>query len=194
MTFEEAISAPGPGTFQVWGSQVKNGKRGVMIYRLGHDGANLLARQMVPEGQCEALRADLEARGMAVAETDFHCDFIWIRTSDGIEVYGEKRRVFVAGGGSATLIDGRTVARGEIARVIAYAEDDFVDRGIKAILASGDEVDLVTELSMSASGDPSYSRNELLMETEWCATIGHAIARWAGKELENQILFPRPGS
>jgi len=35
---------------------------------------------------------------------------------------------------------------------------------------------IVTEASSAAMGDPTYSRNELLMETAWAGTIGHAIA------------------
>ena len=190
MTFEEAVAAPGPGKFQLSSSHVKDGQRVVMIYSLDNDGWNRVAYRKVPENEHDALVADLQARGFPVAETDSHCDFVWVRNPERIAVYNAERKAFEATGDRATLVDGRVIARDDIARVIAYAAPDYVDRGIKAILRSGEEVDLVTELSMSAMGDDVYNRNDLLMSTEWCATLGKAIAKWAGTELENQILFP----
>jgi hypothetical protein len=186
MTFEEAVVAPGR-KFHISGTQVKDGKRVLMIFSLGSDGAKQLAARQVPEGEHDALVADLKARGLAVAETDFHCDFVWARNGDGIEVYDSKRKVLDASGDSATLGDGSVVARTDFARVIAFAADDYIHRGIKAELRSGKEVELVTELSLSASGDPTYSRNELLFETGWCSTLGTAIATWARTGFEDRI-------
>jgi hypothetical protein len=186
MTFEEALAAPGRKV-QVSGTQVKDGKRVMMIYSLGSDGARQLAYRWVAEGEHDAQVEDLKARGFPVAEFDFHCDFVWIRKTDGVEVYDSKRKVFDAAGDRATLVDGGAVARADIARVIAFAEDDYVHRGVKATLRSGDEVDLVTELSMSAAGDPVYTRNELLLETGWCSRLGVEIATWAGTGFEDRI-------
>lgn len=186
MTFEESIAAPGR-KFQVSGTQVKDGKRALMIFSLASDGAKQLAARQVPEGEHDAVVTDLKARGLAVAETDFHCDFVWARNPDGIEVYDSKRKVLDAVGDCATLVDGSVVARTDIARVIAFASDDYIHRGIKAALRSGKEVELVTEVSLSATGDPTYSRNELLFETGWCSTLGTSIATWAGTAFEDRI-------
>jgi len=119
MTFEEAVAAPG-SKFQVSGAEVKDGKRVLMIYSLGDSGAKQLAWRQVPEDQHNAVVADLSTRGIAVAETDFFCDFVWVRNGDGIEVYDSKSNVLDAVGDRATLGDGRVVPRSDIASVIAF--------------------------------------------------------------------------
>ena len=186
MTFEEAVATPGR-KLQVSGTQVKDGLRWVMIFRLGDDGAKQLASRKVPEGEHVAFVADLKARGLEIGETEFSCDFVWASNADGVEVYDSKRNVFVAAGDRATLVDGSVVARADLARVFTYASDDYIHRGVKAELRSGKEVELVPELSLSAMSDPAYTRNEQLMETGWASTIGVAIAKWAGTDFEDRI-------
>lgn len=77
------------------------------------------------------------------------------------------------------------IVRSDIANVIAYATDDYVKRGVKVVLRSGQEVDFVVDYR--AVEGYQYSRNDLLWETVWCAQIGHAIARWAGTGCENLV-------
>lgn len=166
---------------------MRDGKRVVMIFCLAEDGAKQLAARQVPEVEHDALVADLKVRGLEVAETDFHCDFVWARNADGIEVYDSKRKVLDAVGDRATLVDGDVVARADFARVITYASDDYIHRGVKAELRSGKEVELVPEISLSAMSDPAYTRNELLMETGWTSTLGVAIATWAGTGFDDRI-------
>lgn len=186
MEFEQALAAPGR-KFQVAGAEVKDGKRVLMLYALDANGAKQLAWRQVPEQEMSATVSDLTARGIAVAESDFFCDFVWIRNGNGVEVYDSKSRVLEAIGDRAALGDGRVIPRGEIALVIAFAASDYVYRGVKAKLKSGQEVPLVTEASGSAMGDPTYSRNELLFETGWATTLAGAIATWAGTGFEDQI-------
>jgi len=186
MEFEEAVAAPGRKV-QTAGKQVKDGQRWQMIYSLAADGAKKLASRRVPVGDFDAAVAALSAQGIAVAETDFESPFVWVRNPGGIEVYDEEHKVLDANGDRATLVDGAVVARSEIARVFTFASKDYVHRGVKAALQSGKEVDLVAEISMSAMGDPTYTRNELLSETVWCSTLAAAIAEWAGTGFENLI-------
>ena len=186
MTFDEAIAAPGRKV-QLSADEVKDGQRVVMIYSVGDQGANRLAWRRVPEAEHGAVVADLTSRGIAVAEFDFYTTLVWITKGDGLEVYDNRCRVLEAVGDRATLEDGRVIARADIERVFAFANDDYVFRGVKAKLRSGLEVPLATEASGGAMGDPTYSRNELLMETGWASTIGKVLARWAGTTFENLI-------
>jgi hypothetical protein len=186
MTFDEAIATKGR-KFQAWGGEVKDGKRAAMIYRLDPDGALQLAWKHIPEDEHEAVVADLLARGIALAAFDFFGNLLWIPKGDGIEVYSSRRLVLTAADGHATLEDGRVVSRADIVKVIAFADPDYVYRGVKAALKSGKQVPLVTMVSGAAEGDPTYSRNELLQETGWAITLGTLIAAWAGAPFEDLI-------
>lgn len=166
---------------------MKDGKRVAMIYRLGEGGAEQLAWRQVPEEERSAVMSDLDARGIAEAGYDFFSGFVWVVIDAGIEVYHREGRVLEATGDRATVADGRVIPRSEIARVIAFADDDYVYRGVKAALRCGQEIALVAEASGAAMSDPTYSRNELLMETGWAGMIGHAIASWAGVRFEDRI-------
>lgn len=190
VTFDEAVSVPA-GKVQVPDGEGRNGKRTLIIYGLSSDGAKQLAYRHLSEAEHDALVADLEAGGLAVAESDSACDFIWVRNGNGIEVYDSKCKVLDVVGDRATFADGRVVVRADVAHVIAFATDNGVHRGVKAVLRSGKEIELVTDVSMAAyaneMGDPTYSRNELLCETVWCSTLGAAIATWAGTGFEDRI-------
>ncbi len=190
IAFDDAAAAPGRKGLVVDDEQ-KEGQRWLMIHRLGEDGAKQLAARRVPVGEVEARTAELVARGLVVAYTEEDCAIVWTRDGDRIEVYDERRKLLDAGPEGATLAGGRVVARADVARVIAYASADMSDRGIKAVLRSGEEVDLVYEYSLTAAanaeGWPVYSRNELLCETVWCSTLGHVLAAWANAAFENQV-------
>lgn len=190
VTFDEAVAVT-VGKVQVPDEEGRNGRRTLLIYSLSSEGAKRLAYRYLSEAEQDALVADLKSRGLAVAESDSSCDFVWVRNGNGIEVYDSKCKVLEAVGDRAMLADRRVVERADVARVIAFAGDDMVHRGVKATLRSGKEVDLVTDISMAAhanaEGWPTYSRNELICETGWCSTIGAAVAAWAGTGFENLI-------
>lgn len=185
MTFEEALAAPG---LKVQASRDGDeGQRVVNIYSLGDSGAKLLAAKEVPVAAHDALVADLRSRGCEVAETELTTNVVWVVKADGVEVYGKRRKQMSAAGDRATLEDGRIVERSEIARVFSWASEDYAHRGIQAELRSGEEIELVTEISLAATGDPTYNRNDLLFDTGWCTTLGRLIANWAGVSYENKI-------
>ncbi len=186
MTFEDAVTAPGR-IVQVWGNDVIDGNRIQMIYRLSDDGAKQLAWRAVPAEQRDALAEELSARGIPIAEKEAGCFFVWIITNVGVEVYSRNSKFLDATGARAEVEDGRTIQRADIARIVAFADDHNVLRGVKAVLQSGEEIPMVTETSFAAEAGAGYNRNDLLMETGWTVTLGVAIAAWAGTSFDNQI-------
>lgn len=190
IAFDDAVAAPGRNAV-VAADEIADGERWMMIYRLGADGAKQAAARRVPVGEVDARIAELVARGLVVARTEEYCAIVWICDGDRIEVYDDSSKLFDAGPERAALAGGRVVARADVARVIAYASDDMSDRGIKAALRSGGEVDLVYDYSLAAAanaeGWPVYSRNELICETVWCSTLGRVIAAWASAPFEDLI-------
>ncbi|MCC6997778.1 MAG: hypothetical protein IT370_24385 [Deltaproteobacteria bacterium] len=186
LAFDQALAAPGRKV-HVSGTRERDGTRDLTIYGLSGAGARPLATRWVLDPEHAAQTADLTARGVTRAETDAPSDFIWVLSADGLEVYDHKHLVLTAANDRVTQEDGRTIARADLARVIAFASDDYVHRGIKAVLSSGEEVDLVTDASLAAMSGIGYSRNDLLFDTGWCSKLGVALARWAGAEFDDQI-------
>ncbi|MBA3458721.1 MAG: hypothetical protein H0T46_02085 [Deltaproteobacteria bacterium] len=143
--------------------------------------------KVVPVAELDAFVADLKARGCELADTEFLTTIVWLVNADGVEVYDDSRKQLHALGARATLVDGRVVERSDIASVFSWASDRYTHRGIKAALRSGEEVELVTEISFAATGDPTYNRNDLLFDSGWCTTLGRALATWAGTTYEDKI-------
>ncbi|MBA3460764.1 MAG: hypothetical protein H0T46_12425 [Deltaproteobacteria bacterium] len=185
MTLEEALAAPGRKV-QISGKELRPDGRALLIYSVGDDGAKQLARTRLPEAEHEAKVAELKAQGVGIAETDFKSGVFWVRTDDGVEVYDDKRKLFEAAGEQATLAGGKVLSRADVALVFSYAEG-YEDRGVKAALASGEQIDLAYAFDLSAEEDPTYNRNNLISDTTWCSAVGQAIARWAGVPFENRI-------
>lgn len=185
MTVEEALAEPGR-KLQSSGEE-NEGKRVVTIYSAGSTGAKPLATTLVPVAEHDALVASLKARGCELAETEFLTKIVWVTNAGSVEVFDRRRKQFETAGDRATGVDGDIVERSNVAQVVTWASDDYAHRGIKAVLRSGDEVELVTEISLAATGDPTYNRNDLLFDSGWCTTLGRAIASWAGTTFENKI-------
>jgi hypothetical protein len=186
MTFDDALGGPGP-LLAAWNLTPWKGTRTLTLFSLADDRAAALAHLAAPVGQEDAVAAPLRARGLAIGEFDGACELVWLREGDGVTVWGPHWRVLHASGDTLTLSDGRTLARGELERIYSCASDDYVTRGVRARLRSGEEVELVREVSASAAADPTYSRNELLYETEWAGAIAAAVAAWAGVPHANLI-------
>lgn len=186
MTFEEALGHPGP-LLAAWDLTPVRGERTLSLYSLADDRATVLAHDSAPVGEEDAASAPLRARGIPIGECDRGCEFVWISDAKGVVVWGPHWRVLDARGATLSLADGRTLSPDEIERVFAYASDDYIERGVAARLNSGDEVSLVRDISASAAADPTYSRNELLYDTEWAGSIARTVASWAGVPYENRI-------
>jgi hypothetical protein len=185
MTLDEALEHPGP-LLGAWDVTPFKGERTLTLFSLADGGAVALAHGSAPAGR-DAAAAPLRARGIPIGACDRACDFVWVSDAGGITVWGPHRRVLQATGDTLALADGRTLARGELERVYAWAHDDYVARGVRARLRSGEEVALVLDVSAVAAADPTYSRNELLYDTEWAGAIAAAVAAWAGVPYENRI-------
>jgi hypothetical protein len=184
MTIEEALATPGR-IVEVWDNEVIDGKVMQIIYRLAEDGAKSLASRGV-EATDRTIRSK-SGTSIEIAHSDNYCDFVWVSSPNRVEVYDSHSKVLDAAGAHAKLADGNFVSRTDIAVVFAFATSNYVCRGVKAVLKSGQEITLLIEASASAMGDPTYSRNELLVETGWAPTIAAAIAKWAGASCENRI-------
>jgi hypothetical protein len=186
MTFDEAVEHPGP-LLAAWELTVRKGERTLTLFSLAEDRARALAHRGARAGEEDAAVAPLHARGIPIGACDGFCDFAWLDAADGITVWRPDRRVLQASGDTLALADGRRFARTELERVYAWADDDYLERGVRARLRCGEEVTLARDVSAVAAANPTYSRNELLYEAEWAGAIAAAVAAWAGIPYENRI-------
>ncbi|HEU0301097.1 MAG TPA: hypothetical protein VFR37_16655 [Longimicrobium sp.] len=186
MTFDDALDHPGR-LLAAWDLTAVRGRRTLTLFSLDDDRALALASRTVAMGEEDAATEPLRGRGIAVGECDGGCDFVWAKEADGVTVWGPHWRVLQASGDTLVLADGRTLTRSELARIQSYATSDYIERGVRAWLRSGEAVSLVREVSAAAAADPTYSRNELLYDTEWAGAIAAAVAAWAGVPWEDLI-------
>ena len=183
---EPFLDAPAP-LLAAWNLTPWKGERTLTLFSLAEDRAVALAYASALLGEEEALAALLRARRIPIGSCDSWCDFVWLVEADRVAVWGPHWHVLEASGDTLTLADGRTLARAELERVYAYASDDYIERGVRTRLRSGEEVPLVWDVSAAAAADPTYGRNELLYETGWAGAIAAAVAAWAGVPYENRI-------
>ena len=138
----------------------------------------------------EALEKDtpkLLAWDVKLAANDGHQPFVWATQASTVTVWSEEERVLLAQGDTLAFTYDRTIARSDIKLVLGYVDEDYVDRGLKVRRADGGLTTVLFDLSTAASANPTYSRNEMLMDTEWIGIIGRAVAGWAGVAYRTQI-------
>lgn len=184
-TFERAVGDPQP-KIAAWDLNVRDGRRALSIFSLAAGGAKQVAWREVAEGAEAPLTEELRARGLDVGGYDYFGPFVWHVAPDRVRVWDKDALVLTAEGDTLTSYN-RPIARAELTSFIAYAADDYVDRGVKVGRADGRRTTVLYEISLSAQADPTYSRNELLMSTAWCNTVAHALAEWAGVAYVDEI-------
>jgi hypothetical protein len=186
MTFDEALDHPGP-LLGAWDLTTWKGERTLTLFSLVDGRALALAHRGVSVDDEDAATASLHARGIDVGEYDSRCEFVWLSGTGRVTVWAPHGRVLHASGGTITLANGRTLDRAKLERMQAYASDDYLQRGVRARLRSGEDVELVREVSAVTAADPTYSRNDLLYDTAWAGAIAAAVAAWAGVPHDNLI-------
>jgi len=183
--FDDALSAPGP--LVLAGRTIpKDGLRLLSVFSLADGGARQISWRDFPEGDVASISAEHRAAGRSVGEYDDNCDYIWL-ADDGVTVWSSEELILDARGDTLRVEHGREFGRDEVRAFIAFASEDYLDRGVKALLTDGSEVDVYFERSWTAMGDPTYSRNELLFDAAWATDVAAALATWADARYEDRI-------
>jgi len=177
--FDDALNAAAPKLL-AWDLNTREGQRTLSIFDLASGGARQVAWRRHPLEEVERVSEALRAQGHTVGSYDGHQPFVWSVTPDAVTVWSEEDRVLHAQGDTLAFTYDRTIERGEITAFVGYVEDDYVDRGVKVRRPDGRLTTVLFDLSTAASANPTYNRNDMLMDTEWIGAIGAALARWAG--------------
>ena len=182
-SFEEAVTRP--AIVAAW-DLTDGPERTISVFDLSK-GARQIAWRSVLASSVAQVTAELEARGVRVGAHDGHQPFVWHVTRDAITVWGADGVALEAQSGVVTDAIGRALTVAEIAAFVGYLESDYVDRGVKAERPDGTRVTVLYDLSMAASGNPTYSRNDALLDTGWIHAVGAALAAWAGVPFRDEI-------
>ncbi len=182
---DRALAAPHP-KFAAWDVNQRDGLRPLSVFSLADGGARQVARRDVPIGDAKALTSELLARGVEVGTYDSYGPFVWHVGDGRVRVWDMSSLVLVAEGDRLTSY-GRALDRADFVAYVAYAADDYVDRGVKAERRDGRRTTVLYGLCAAAQADPCYGRDELLMSTEWCNDVAAALAGWAGARYVDEI-------
>ncbi len=137
-----------------------------------------MACRQYAEEKCEAVSNDFISRGFMLGGYDsLGALFVWVAKPDEVVVWDQSMQLVNAKNGIIRFFPDRTLAVETIEAFVAYADDNYIDRGVNARLKSGQEVNVLYHLSMGAS-NPTYNRNDLLMDSAWCDIIARALADW----------------
>ncbi len=169
--------------------QASSGDRALACFDLRGGGARMLDAIYVPDADRETVSDHYRARGYQVGQYDsLGAPLVWYSDDDIVTVYDRGERLLDARDGVLRYPYDKSVAAAEVSGFVTYIDSDYVDRGIKAILHAGPPVTVLFDLSSAAMGDPTYGRNQMLMDTEWCIVIARALANWAGVTAKGTIL------
>lgn len=138
------------------------------------DGARVVGREPVPdEARWERL-ADLARRGFHLGATA--AGFVWCAEAERI-VVADDRRIWVSGDREILRLAEASVRWDDVRTVVAFVSDDYVDRGVKVVLADGKEVVLAMQHDRVAKMDPTYGANEFMTsDAMWCVHCARDIA------------------
>ncbi len=102
-------------------------------------------------------------------------------------MWDESSQILITKNSTIWFANGRTLNVENIGTFVAYVDEDYIDRGVKVRLKTGQSVTLLFHLSMGASGNPTYNRNDLLMDSAWSNCIARALADWAKVSYVDEI-------
>ncbi|MCP4867255.1 MAG: hypothetical protein GY898_00875 [Proteobacteria bacterium] len=188
-TVEEALATAGDKLL-AWNVEPWEDQAILGVYNVGPGEPERLAWEGHPEAQRKSVSERLRARGLPLGGYDGERDILWSEGGDGFSLWhGEEGRVVHGSSGVLRCGPGmkRELAVGDIAKIVSYAAEDSVERGIQAELNDGATVDVAYEMNITAQSMIGYSRNDLLFDSSWAVHAGAALAAWAGCPFEDRI-------
>ena len=184
--FRQEAHADYPKIF-AWDLHEEDERRSLSIFRLDDGGAKHVYGVTIPISEVSHTNSVIEKEGHRIGQYDRWAPFVWQVSDHEIVVWDRERTYLRAHEGLIRIIYDVQCKSEDIRYVYAFADSTMVSRGVRAMLKNGDHQSLVIDISRTASLDPTYNRNMLLVETAWAAMIGQAIAKWAKVPYERQI-------
>jgi hypothetical protein len=184
LSYDEALTQPGP-LLAAW-SLPDDDFITLAIYSLASGGAAQLAVKRLPVAEKREVTRKLEARGLRIGDYDLGSEHVWSRSGDRFTAWSATQRLIDLHDGTIDL-GGRTLAAGEVAAVVSYADSSMVERGVHLVLSSGNVEPVAVEQSAMAAADPTYGRNELLFDSTWASLLARSLAQAIGAPFRDEI-------
>lgn len=143
-------------------------------------GATQLALTAVEPDQRASLKAELSRLGHVQGHYASGTGLVWRREADAFTVWNARARVFRADA-SALAFARQTVARDAAGglEIVAFVDEDFVNRGVRACLATGEHT-VALHRQLRATADWSYGALDALADSTWTVILGRDLADFLG--------------
>jgi len=149
---------------------------GLAMYMVGSDGGKRIGYGRIEKARRDAVTADLRKWGVRVGGCYGSSAFVWVADEYGATVWS-KDDVRVEGTRAEMKLPGRTLKTTDVTAIVSFVGDDYVQRGVRAVLRDGREVTLVDEHDDIAKLDPTFGRNEFLAsDARWIGCLGRDVA------------------
>jgi hypothetical protein len=186
MSIEQALAQPGP-MVAAWNLDLEaDGTRALAVYDVSK-GMERVAWRKHAEAEVPGITEALAARGVVTGRYDSYRPLMWRSTGDAVEAWNEDGLALQARDGVIIDAIDRRFPVSALRAIVGYVEEDMVDRGIQVELLDGKRQTVVYQLSAPASADPTYNRNDLLMDSGWVSALGRELAGWARLPWRDEI-------
>jgi hypothetical protein len=189
----EAALADRTGILLVWSIDGTKTHRNLSILRMtswqlndGHRGSKHLATKSVSKDKQEAVTRHYRAQKLLVGQWDPRSRVAWHQNNGEIVVWDKYELVMMT---HKQQVQTRfyTHEKAEILNIIAMRTEDSILRSLDFSRADGSTPCLVFLTSTEASLNPTYGRNDLLMDTGWMLILGRQLSEWAGVPFINRL-------
>ncbi len=157
------------------------------VFSLGDKGWRILAEGFYGADIVKPVRDDLAERGIRQGGFDNSSDSVWYAHEGEVGVWSTRKCLLLARNGEIASHVKKTFRYTDIICVVAYLDDDAVNRGIKLDLKSGERVTALFDISSAAALSMEYDRYDRLADTMWLIEVGNALAKCTGTYLRNEL-------
>jgi hypothetical protein len=148
------------------------------LFTLESGGPKKVVAHEVPHAERQALQDELRSLGVQVGFFDAGCDHVWVKDGGRFLVFGPDGVSFEVGEKTASVATGETVEREHIRSVVAFAGGP--EHGVALELDTGQRIPVAVEGAVTAMGDPSVTRSEVVHEAMWASLLSRQLGQWLG--------------
>jgi hypothetical protein len=185
MTFEQALSAPGP-LVAVWEAWATQSNRTVLVYSV-RSRPTRLAETTVPEAARAALSNELHQRGVRQGTYAPLKDHFWCADEQGFALWSMAGLELEGKAGELHLPDRRRITSAQVRAVVSFVDGDMVRRGVRLELNNGASAVVAHDEDPAALADPTYNVDNLALDASWARHLGAALAGWLGTAHVDQV-------